>query len=312
MLELGINKHPNIKGFDTFSPNREYVYAEKTPLPHDMIADLSERIESHFELPNSRKGGIQNFNHLRLFNGRLPITAVLCPLYYEKTFITRNSGLGIDDSRVGIKWKTLIKLGSLLRTTSFNYGVPIDWLITFADIGIILESGDDYDWSDEINYHKKLYIDQLDKLVLPGERLQLQTFSKIKQQRPDIAGDYPRAIVQDGGEFVVDELVPFLFELVESGLVNYEDVLRNDGIRHIPLRRVRKRFADLTTFGGFGLAQSLAKQYLIFNNHSIASRPPEGLHLCLERTNQLLTGINTLARNSPQATNPRVEILCCG
>lgn len=301
--------------FENLQPYVSPVQAQTTgvevkPLPAGMADQLGAALQENFSMPKGKLSGVQNFHRLGMREGRLSVTAVLCPLYHGDGFVTPESGLGIRDSRVGVKWDRLVEIGHTIRGVTDRHNVGINWNVTFANMGLIVKPGNSQDYEAAARYHSRLYEDALPQLVRDDEPVRYSTFSGFAESHPAVTGNYPTVILQDG---VMDkpresQLVPFAEKLVERRLVEFDDVFRTEGTQTFVKKRIRERMEDLTTFGGIGLAQDLVEQYLVFNNHLISTHPAEGLHICLERVNQLLTGINTFAQRSPLAVNPRVEI----
>ncbi len=285
-------------------------------LPESTIGYLADQIDARFTLPGSAKGGLQNLDRLRLLGDRLPVTVVLCPLYLKAGgFVTRESGLTIEDSRIGIKWREQEKMLDLLGAVTEKEGLKLDPRFTFADRGVIVPESPNGKLASILAYHQDLYQSRLDGLFPEG--YQLDTFTSLTDQYPTIAGDYPRFIIPDGiqdQKYVQSQeptTIAALQDLVDRGLVESNDVFRvNPAGEKELLKRVRNRLRGLVKFGGYNLALEFVRQYHTFNNALVASNPEHGLHTYFERVDYLLTSMNTLARRSPAATNPRVEVLC--
>ena len=277
------------------------VGAVGEPIPRDEISLLADTLEEELSIPPN---GIKNLEKTILTDGPLVVTVTLCPLYgQDGQLIGPESGLGILDSRVGIKWAESEKTFRILADFCERNGHGMEPRLTFADRGIIVDTEPESE--DEIlsalQYQLSLYQEAADALFNTATHIEIYSeidpnFDLFLTAGPSPFSDKDEAIIAFLQEIAAGEyLTP---EFIAGKMINPET--------ERPYNRMRKRVTGLINNYGFRLALGLTRQYLNYDSRTTA----EGaLNLYFER-NVVLLLLNSFDPFSPQARDPRIEVLC--
>lgn len=236
-----------------------------------------------FTLSNSSYPQILDLDKLEIIDGNLEVNITLCPLYAANA--SDQVLLGMDDeieeSRVFIKLEYQQQVLKVIKEALINHGVGLRCNFTFADRGVIMNSGQmsRNDLLDALSENRRMYESFMQEhLPEIGIEWTMQTYSDI----------YPE------------------FDLVIETDSNIEgaDIVADLKDRYgWKTKSIRSRVRSLGNIAG-----GVIRQYTIFDDY-IAWANPGALTMYLERSPIYLTTLNELGRTN-RSRSPRIEVLC--